>query len=156
MIAEFKNNHNNIQSYINQSFLKYKNDLINNFLNQVKDEELKGESCKQYNFHFYLALYLVTLVYQDFIKNSENNWEFYIKKYNLYKLRDCLLCNNINLNDVLNAFELPILTGNGINFLEVEETLEIEPIDLSNNQNIKIDLISLLNYSNYCKLKNIC
>jgi hypothetical protein len=148
----------NIEDFINTSFSIYKKDILINFYKQIKDEELKGESCRQYNFSFYLALYLITLVYKEFLKYPLKDWSYFEDKYNLKKLKECLLCNNIDLNKILKSFQLPIVTGDGINFMEVEENLEVEPTTLlvTLSDIVIIDLKKLLNTEDKCELSLIC
>lgn len=146
-----------ISDYINTSFSVYKKDILANFYKQVNDEELKGESCRQYNFHFYLGLYLVILVYKEFLKYPLKDWSYFETKYNLKVLKDCLLCHNVDLNTILTSFQLPIITGDGINFREIEQTLEVEPTLIPIIViPIKIDLKALLKKENKCSLSLTC
>ena len=138
----------NLEIYINNAFKAYKNNIVSNFLGEIKDEQLKGESCKQYNFSFYLALYLVTLVYKDVIKYPNKNWNYFVTKYKLKEYKKCLSCSGINLNNILFSFNLPsIIEQSGIEDLEVEETLEVEPLDLTvtTSTTITVNLNTILN-----------
>lgn len=131
MLGTYKNL-TNIESYINTAFKLYKASIIKNFLAQVNDEELKGENCRQYNFSFYLAVYLVTIVYQDVIKYPSKSWDYFVTKYDLEKYKKCLACDGIKLDDILISFTLPpVAVSSGINNLQIEKTFEIEPTDLT-------------------------
>lgn len=131
MLGTYKNP-TNLELYINNAFKSYKNSIVNNFLGQVKDEQLQGESCKQYNFSFYLAIYLVTLVYQDVMKYPAKDWSYFVTKYKLNDLKKCLSCSGINLDTILKIFTLPnVGLTSGIESTEIEETFQIEPTDLT-------------------------
>jgi len=130
MLGTYKNP-SNIENYINNIFKINKNSIVTNFLKQINDEQLKGESCRQYNFSFYLALYLVILVYNDVLKYPNKTWDYFVSKYNLLEHKKCLACTGINLDTILTSFMLPPINTSGIEGVQIEQTLEVEPIDLT-------------------------
>jgi len=130
MLGTYKNP-SNIENYINNIFKINKNSIVTNFLKQINDEQLKGESCRQYNFSFYLALYLVILVYNDVLKYPNKTWDYFVSKYNLLEHKKCLACTGINLETILTSFMLPPINTSGIEGVQIEQTLEVEPIDLT-------------------------
>lgn len=137
----------NLENCINTAFKLFKTSIIKNFLSQVNDEELKGESCKQYNFSFYLAIYLISIVYQDVIKYPKQNWNYFVIKYKLETYKKCLACSGINLDDVLKCFNLPtVIIGLGINSIKIESTFIIEPTNLTPTvvEVVQIDLTTIL------------
>lgn len=138
---------------INNSFKLYKKSIVDNFLAQIKQEQLKGESCLHYkSFNVWLAIYLVTLVYLDIIKYPNKDWNYFYKKYDLDSLKKCLLCNEINLDDILDSFGLKNFGKEyGINFIGIEKTFEVEPSPLSSITTIiKVNITDILQNTNSC------
>lgn len=149
-----------IESYINNIFKVNKNSIVSNFLKQINDEQLKGESCRQYNFSFYLSLYLVILVYNDFLKYPNKTWSYFVSKYNLLEHKKCLACDGINLDTILASFMLPPLNISGIEGMQIEQNLEVEPVDLTETTTIitPINLLGLLQSGKTCinNINSIC
>ena len=146
-----------LETYINNSFLLYKDDILILHSKQWKEEDISGQSCIQYKiYNYYLTIYYVILIYLE-IKDGVNlEWNYYEEKYKLNKISKCLACNNINLNKILNIFGLPLTIcteDGGIECMGLQENFEIEPI-LFNTSNLynKFDVKSLLNNPISCEI----
>ncbi len=94
-----------------------------------KEEDLRGESLTQWSImQYYNVLSLVILIYLDIKKNNTiyPTWSYYNTKYDLDNKKKCLACNNIDLDKILNIFDLPFTSiGEGIGAMEIETNLEI-------------------------------
>lgn len=144
-----------LETNINNSFKLYKNTIVFNFLNQIKQEHLKGESKIQYtNFAFYLSMYLITIIYDDVKNHLGKNWSYFYNKYNLENLIKCFACYGIDLNKILKEFNLTtegFEIAYGIENIGIEKTFEVEP---SNIPVIiihpKVNLLDVLLSNNQC------
>jgi hypothetical protein len=77
---------------------------------------------------YFLAIELIVAMYKEVSSGVPNTWSYYIEKYKLKENKKCLACVNIALNDIMAVFGLPpVPEGNGIEHMEDEVTLEVEP-----------------------------
>jgi len=125
--------YNNI-SYLDdkiQAFWKlYKDEIFKLSQLSWKQEDITGKSYAQWHaFQYHNALRLVILLYLDIEKNGKiyTTWEYYKTKYKLDKYKECLVCAGIDLDKILNIFNLPFedCTG-GIECMDVEGTFIVE------------------------------
>lgn len=124
--------------------------ILSNNSEQWNDEDLKGKSFAQWKSmtYFYL-LALLQLIYND-INHTQQEWSYYQEKYDLENIKKCLHCIGINLDKNLNIFGFPIICENGIECLDIESSLEVEPEDLDEEEIITVDLAALLATPVYC------
>ena len=96
---------------------------------QFITEDVYGKSKIQYKiYQYYLAFYLVLLVYLEYKSGYNTNWNYYIKKYKLETKKHNLACNGVNLNILLSVFGLPrVFTNGGIEDMVIETSFEVEP-----------------------------
>lgn len=158
MILPNNNNISFIEKAINNSFLIYKNEIINTFKKSWKEEDNNETSYIQFTGSRYLmAIQLIILVYLDYIRFPSLGWPYYAQKFDLDKYLKCFRCDGINLDKILEQFGLPCI-GDGVNFQEIEETLIVENIILDPVSNSNINILELVSKLDQCfiYLNNDC
>lgn len=115
--------------FARNAYLLYKDKLHELHQKQWKDEDIHGESCVQYiTYQYYLAILLVTLISKEVKEGVNTDWSYYEETYDLETKRKNLACNGIDLDDILNIFDLPINNESveGIEGVEIEASFQIE------------------------------
>ena len=98
---------NNIHS---QLFALYSEKFLSLIEQQIKDEDIRGESkLIPGTVQYQMANLLVTLFYNDFIKNGES-LEYLLKVYKVDELRECFRCVGIDLKLMFDTVGIDILT----------------------------------------------
>lgn len=100
-----------------------------------REESYKGTSNFMYKVSMYhIAIYLAVLIYLELKDGYETDWDYYVDKYSLNQNRKKLACCGIDLDTILASFGLPAVDKagcvNGVESMEVEHCLVIEPTDL--------------------------
>jgi hypothetical protein len=142
-----------LDNYILAFQLKYNAITTKNVLAQFNEENIRNKSNLQYKtIYYYLALYYVILIYLEYKKGFNQDWNYYINKYKIDCVRKTLFCHKINLDKILELFNLPqIFVIDGINTLGIEENFVVE------NNNIFLEMFDITQYLkelNTLKVKN--
>lgn len=126
-----------LTGYIIVAFQRYKDDLLAIHKQQWKDEDIRGESVQQYTAaQYHMAIRLVILVRLDVNRLAwkELDWDYFVTTWNLVEFKKRLACTDISLDNLLNDFALPVVSGDfdeqatdGIETMEVEMSFEVEP-----------------------------
>lgn len=128
----------NLPDYLADKWVSYANlykDKIKiSYTKWFNLEDNYGNSCKQYGqMQFYLAFFLVSMVYNELINYHTTISDTYAK-YDLSEKRKKLYCNGIDLNDILTIFGLPkvneIILPYGIEHIGIETNFIVEPINI--------------------------
>jgi hypothetical protein len=121
--------------------------LSNKWYNQ---EAIYGSSCTQYKLNqYYLAFQLGAMVRFELDKGYESSYSYYNIKYGLDDKKKILSCNNINLNDILDIFDIVFIGGMGIGNMGIGESFSIEPNQILTIQTV-VDITTLLTNTNDC------
>ncbi len=128
-----------LESSINKSFVGIRKELLDIHYKEFSETDIRGKS-KQHLVaaNYQRAIMLVVLVWlnvERLIGNPKfSQWSYYVDKYNLKILKECLACNGVSLDNILNDFDLPTVNGEepqleiaGIETMGIEESFEIEP-----------------------------
>ena len=124
---------NHLEAAIAAAFRRYRTDILALHTTMWNQEDYRGSSCIQYKImHYYLAIYLATLIYCEASNEIENTSAYYETKYNLDVLREKFACNGISLNNIFLDFGIafPSDCGEGIECMELESNFIIEPSTL--------------------------
>ncbi len=150
MILHQFNSSTYLEGRIKAYWDKYSNEVNALHEKQSKDEDLKGKSLNQWKImQYYYVMYLMILIYLDKQLHKNQSWSYYITKYNLVKYQECLACVKIDLKTILTIFNFSSITQtDGVETLEIETTLEIEPDDIIQTVDtsvVSVDVLQLLN-----------
>lgn len=119
---------NELESRIYNSIKGKKETLIANSKSFVKKEKLYGKDCNVYKYSMeFAAMFLVGLIYDEYLWGLNNEWSYYVTKYDLENKRKCLACYGVSLDYYLGKFGLiPDSNGflSGIENMKIEQTFE--------------------------------
>lgn len=114
--------HTNVDNYFNT----FKDDILIKTRLGWDEEDLRGKSYQQWKvMQYYNLLYYLIIMYNDYLLlSSSQPWSYFVSKYNLRDIKDCVACEGIDFRAALESFGFPGEI-NGIEELEVEKTLEV-------------------------------
>jgi len=142
-----------LETYISKSFQLYKDKIIELHNEQFKQEDITGESKKQFKvLNYHIAILYVILIYNDIITKSNNllNWEYYNTKYEIDKYRISFACKGVDIDKILNIFNLPYINSNGIENMGIESNFIIEPLGIIPLIPVSFDINKLLSETSDC------
>lgn len=145
-----------VDSYLASIFGENRSSIVDLQNKWFNEEAYKGTSKYPYKVAmYYMATYLVLIMWLEIKAGYETDWDYYKEKYKIDDNRKKLACCGIDLDDVLAAFGLNVQTTGaciaGINSMEVEECLVIEPTTLPTVAIITIgDVVAMLTTPNEC------
>jgi len=118
----------NVDKYLNLYYSKY-HDKIHKLIDTIiSNENIYNVSDKQYILNqFFYVFSLITLLYIEYKRGFIVDWNYYIQKYNLLNLSKKIACNGMELNKILNIFELPNIEPN-LNNTAIEGNYIVEGI----------------------------
>lgn len=166
-----------IEGYWYNIFNLYKSKIYTLTALLVKEESLWGRSCVQYKLQQYnLAFYYALLIYLDWSSGVYTDWDELESKYDLTEIRKKFACSGIRFNDVLDEFNLPYDSsdgviglgayptyiagvhggreGAGINYINVDSKFTVQPSHVTTHLFVRphIDAAILLALDNTCVL----
>lgn len=123
--------------------------LFSAIQNFKRDEMIHGYSCKQYIIEQYKLAFFLALVVLDYMETNHVDYATAYTDLNLSQKIDNLACNNIKWSDVLLTLGINIENGEGINYMELEQTFIIEP------QGVQVP-INTINFADYNSIRTNC
>lgn len=144
-----------IDFYMSRMFGLYRESILNLHKKQFKEEDVRGKS-KQHYFiqQYYLAFLYVYLIFLEVKEGVYTDWSYYENKYEISKYRKAFACHNIDLDDLLAIYDLPLKTNascvSGINSMAIEKCFIVEPSTLAVPIIETADIASLLANSHEC------
>ena len=133
------NDSKEVERYINDYFSLYKAKINELIAKIIKSENLYGFSDTQYILNqFHYTLHLIILIYIEYKRGFNTDWNYYINKYELTTVSRKIACIGLRLNDILSIFDLPYINDvkYGIGIVSVEKDLTVENI-ITNTENVK-------------------
>lgn len=120
-----------IDNLVANFFTSYRNEIFKLSQQVWREEDIREYSTKYIKIaQYYLALYLVILLYIDYTSGLDI-WDNLILKYKIDCHRKELACCGIDLDKILGTFGLPPKANTGgIEGVEIEESFEVEPTEL--------------------------
>ena len=102
-------------------FAYYRDEIVNTFLTQWKDEDINGDSCHQLlATKYFLAFLYILLLYCERKEALKTDGEL-IDKYEISKMQECFGCDKISIKKLLEIAEIELvreLPCDGINGLQ--------------------------------------
>ena len=119
-----------VDTYVARMFALHRLSIMELHGKQWNEEDIKGYSNIQYRIQqYYLAYYFALLIWYEVNEGLNKAWKYYEVKYDIDRIRKALACNNIDLDQILAVFDLPITDTLGINNIGISNTLEIAPFN---------------------------
>jgi len=143
-----------LESYISQSYKLYEDDIMTLHIEQFNQEDICGESKKQFKvLNYHIATLYVVFIYNDIVSRTNNllEWSYFEEKYCVDKYRDAFACKGIDLDKILNIFGLPYVSSNGIGGMQIETNFVIEPLGTTPPDNTTFDMTTLLAETSGCE-----
>lgn len=144
-----------IDSYLANAFSKIRISIVALQNKWFNEESYKGTSKIPYKVSmYYMAIYLVLLMYLEMKAGYNTTWSYYQTKYDIDTNRKKLACCGIDLDDIISSFGISTTTAScvqGIGSMEIEDCLEVEPIELK-----ATTTATSINVSTYLSIPNEC
>lgn len=145
-----------LESLINQAFQIYRSSVLSLTKKQWKEEDLKGKSLVQYSVaQYYYSIYIAVMMYNEIQRGFPHDPSYYIDKYSIENIRKCLACEGIDIDKILEVFDLPPEeSSRGIELMEIENNMIVGPYSANNliptAPSVPIDLRALISLPNSC------
>lgn len=139
----------NLDSYWFSFYNLYGSSILTLSSKWSSQEKIYGNSCTQYKVNqYYLAFYLGVMIRNELDKGYESSASYYETKYGISDKRKILTCHNINLDKILDIFDISFTEGEGIEGMEIENNFIVEP-DYTNT-NVSYNITTLLTNLSTC------
>ena len=116
-----------LHSLVDTYFQNYKSTLTSLSSKGWNEEDLKGKTYQHWKvMQYYNLLYLLCIIRLEYDKlKGKKNWSYFVSKYKLNDIKDCLACEGIKLDTALELFGFPTSDSGGVSYDEIETTLQI-------------------------------
>lgn len=140
-----------LNTAVNNFYTAYKSELLPLSTAQWKSEDYRGKSFHQWTLmQYYNFMYLLTLIHREIERAGDHldrDWSYYVSKYNLVKVQECLACYGINYTKGIQAFGFDTQFPEGIEGMAIESTFVI-----TGEEKAKSDVVikNLIAYPSTC------
>jgi len=127
-------------SIYDKMFLYYRNNIVNLFNCQWKEEDINGTSCVQLiSTKYFLSFLYILLLYSEQKESYKTDLEL-IEKYEITKMKECFGCEGISIKKLLELAEITLTPEPPSTSLS-EETSSVSLDDILALNNTKIILL---------------
>lgn len=135
-----------LNTSVHDYFNLHKEDILYITTRQWNDEDLKGETLRQWKImQYYYFMYFLILLYEEIERTKDlgYSWDYYADKFSIEAIKKCITCDNIAWDKSLEAFNIPYnFITQGIEFLGIEESLHITGNELPKSSKTIQELIN--------------
>ena len=145
----------NIEVIWNSYFTHYRDNILSSHYQVNDNEDMFNKDNNIYKImYYYLAFYLVLLVYLEIQDRVHSDWSYYVNKYDLINQSKIFGCNGISLDKVFELFGIDYNNTGGIGNMQIDSTFQVDSSDSAINSSVEFQ--DLLNNMSGCNNQFTC